>query len=76
MYVANLGTNNLSNSTCVVVQPSQPYEMVLSPRKFGGTKKNVVKIGKDFHDPNDFMVIMIPNSQIPLGRLTFVTTSR
>jgi len=41
--------------------------MVLSPRKFGGNKKNVVEIGEECHDPNDFRVIMIPNFQIPFG---------
>jgi hypothetical protein len=39
------------------------------------TKKNVVEIGEECHDPNDFRVIMIPNSQIPLGHVAFVTTS-
>jgi hypothetical protein len=40
------------------------------------TKKNVVEIGEECHDPNDFRVIMIPNSQIPFGHVTLVTTSR
>jgi hypothetical protein len=40
------------------------------------TKRSVAEIGEECHDPNDLRVIIIPNSQIPLGHVIFVTTSR